>query len=163
MSSNPQWKPFQPPCTMNQDPAILDFKSMTVPSKPPQSCSYRNTTNCFGGDYPSSPREKSAPYSSPYSPITTVTTRHSGRFPIGTFSVDTNNTFNSSGDGLGSPASNNVYTNGNNGSTNSTYDSNSANQGTRETGIIEKLLVSLMTLKVLVHILILLRFPWRRI
>ncbi|XP_044733943.1 cold shock domain-containing protein E1 [Chrysoperla carnea] len=142
MSSNPQWKPFQPPCTMNQDPAILDFKSMTVPSKPPQSCSYRNTTSCFGGDYPSSPREKSAPYSSPYSPITTVTTRHSGRFPIGTFSVDTNNTFNSSGDGLGSPASNNVYTNGNNGSTNSTYDSNSSNQGTRETGIIEKLLHS---------------------
>jgi hypothetical protein len=29
MSTNPQWKSFQPPDTMNQDSAIIDFKPMT--------------------------------------------------------------------------------------------------------------------------------------
>lgn len=58
------------------------------------------------------------------------------RFPtIGTFSLDSNNTYNSAGD---SPP---IFSNGNS-SASSYNDSNSANQGTRETGIIEKLLHS---------------------
>lgn len=30
MSTNPQWKTFQPPDVMHQDSAILDFKNMTT-------------------------------------------------------------------------------------------------------------------------------------
>lgn len=33
MSTNPQWKTFQPPDTMNQDSAIIDFKSVTANGK----------------------------------------------------------------------------------------------------------------------------------
>lgn len=33
MSTNPQWKSFQPPDTMNQDSAIIDFKSLTSNGK----------------------------------------------------------------------------------------------------------------------------------
>lgn len=68
------------------------------------------------------------------------TTHTTSRFPIGTFSLDSNNVYNSSGDTL----SNNVFSNGNNSSYN---DSNSANLGTRETGIIEKLLVSCLEIE----------------
>lgn len=64
------------------------------------------------------------------------TTQTNARFPIGTFSIDSHNMFNSSGD---NSLNNSVFSNGN--SSNSYNDSNSSNLGTRETGIIEKLLV----------------------
>lgn len=62
------------------------------------------------------------------------------RFPIGTFTgTESNDLYN--GDSLQSP-SNNTF-NASNNSNNSSYnDSSLNNQGTRETGIIEKLLVS---------------------
>lgn len=106
---------------------------MTVPSngKSPQSFNFRS--NSYSGDY-SSVMDKSPSSYSPYG----SSSRTSARFPIGTFSLDSNNMFNS-GDNLGSPPSNSVFSNGNSSSYN---DSNSANLGTRETGIIEKLLHS---------------------
>lgn len=68
------------------------------------------------------------------------------RFPtIGTFSLDSNNTYNSAGD---SPP---IFSNGNS-SASSYNDSNSANQGTRETGIIEKLLVISFTILLLIRL-----------
>lgn len=132
MSSN-QWKSFQSPSSMSQESTILDFKSMAVPSngKSPQSYNFRS--NSYSGDYPSV-MDKSPTYSSPYG----GSSRTSARFPIGTFTLDSNNMFNS-GDNLGSPPNNSVFSNGNSSSYN---DSNSANLGTRETGIIEKLLHS---------------------
>lgn len=153
MSTNPHWKFQEPASTMNQDfnqdPAILDFKSMTVLSTKSTS-NYPNSS--FSGDYPTSPRQKSAQYSYS-SPIVSqqqpaTQQRHSsGRFPIGTFTIDTNNTFNSSGDGLASPSTPTYNSNGNNGFNNSSsYGSSGSDsagaQGTRETGIIEKLLHS---------------------
>lgn len=164
MSSNPQWKSFQPPPSMNQDSTILDFKSMTVPSngKSPQSFNFRSNSYS-SGDYNSTSnnaatvtattgvnmmdKSTSNNYGSSYSSTSnSANSRTSARFPIGTFSLDSNNMFNntstssnnSSGDALSSPSNNTVFTNGNS----SSYDSNSANLGTRETGIIEKLLHS---------------------
>lgn len=142
MSSNPQWKSFQPPASMNQDSTILDFKSMTVPSngKSPQSFSFRS--NSYSGDYMLDKSPSSNSFSGGYGASnSTTSTRASARFPIGTFSLDSNNVFNShssGGDGLSSPNNSNGNTNNS-----SSYDSNSsANLGTRETGIIEKLLHS---------------------
>lgn len=138
MSSNAQWKTFQPSTNMAQDTTILDFKPMnsigSSNGKSPQTFNFRS--NSYSGDYPNvmdkSPTYNSSPYSG--------TSRSSARFPIGTFTLDSNNLFNS-GDNLGSPPNNSVFSNGN--SSNSNYnDSNSANLGTRETGIIEKLLHS---------------------
>jgi hypothetical protein len=66
--------------------------------------------------------------------------RGSGRFPIGTFTGNesSNNMYN--GDNIASPPVNS--TGSSNNSTSSYNDSALGNQGTRETGIIEKLLVS---------------------
>lgn len=133
MSSNPQWKSFQPPSSMNQESTILDFKSMTVPSNGKSSQTFNFRSNSYSGDY-TSVMDKSPSSYNPYG----SSSRTSARFPIGTFSLDSNNMFNS-GDNLGSPPSNSVFSNGNSSSYN---DSNSANLGTRETGIIEKLLHS---------------------
>lgn len=100
--------------------------------------SNRSSTNNsrYGPDFPLLPDKSStSPYnSSLYG--SSSTTHTTSRFPIGTFTLDSNNVYNSSGD---SNMGNNVFSNGNN-STNYN-DSNSANLGTRETGIIEKLLV----------------------
>lgn len=132
---------------------------MTVPSngKSPQSFNFRSNSYS-GGDYNSTSnnaattavnmmdKSTSNSYGSSYSSTSnSANSRTSARFPIGTFSLDSNNMFNnssssnnSSGDTLSSPSNNTVFTNGNS----SSYDSNSANLGTRETGIIEKLLHS---------------------
>lgn len=131
MSNNPQWKSFQSPSSMSQEATILDFKSISNNGKSSQTFSFRS--NSYSGDY-TNVMEKSQSSYSPYG----SSSRTSARFPIGTFSLDSNNMFNS-GDNLGSPPSNSVFSNGNNSSYN---DSNSANLGTRETGIIEKLLHS---------------------
>ncbi|KAK9712515.1 SUZ-C motif [Popillia japonica] len=137
MSTNPQWKSFQPPDTMNQDSAILDFKTMTSNAKS-QAFNFNNrstSSSRFGSDFPTLQDKSSSFNSNLYG--SSSATNATGRFPIGTFSLDTNNMYNSSGDSL----SNSVFSNGNN--SNSSYsDSNSANLGTRETGIIEKLLHS---------------------
>lgn len=130
MSTNPQWKTFQPPDVMHQDSAILDFKSMTTNGKSTQAFNFTrsNSSSRFGPDFPLL-QDKSS-YSSLYGSSSTT-----ARFPpIGTFSLDSNNVYNSSGD---SP-SNSIFSNGNT----SYSESNSANLGTRETGIIEKLLHS---------------------
>lgn len=155
MSTNPQWKNFQSPDAM-QDASIIDFKSVTTNGNYPThnflrtlhiidflgkssqafNFSNRSTTNSrYGPDFPLLPDKSStSPYnSSLYG--SSSTTHTTSRFPIGTFTLDSNNVYNSSGD---SNMGNNVFSNGN--STNYN-DSNSANLGTRETGIIEKLLV----------------------
>ncbi|KAJ3661105.1 hypothetical protein Zmor_005521 [Zophobas morio] len=137
MSTNPQWKSFQPPDTMSQDSAIIDFKPMTSNGKSSQAFNFtnRSTTNSrFGQDFPLL-QDKSSSFSNGLYGSSS-TTHTNSRFPIGTFSLDSNNMFNSSGD---STLTNNVFSNGNNSSYN---DSNSSNLGTRETGIIEKLLHS---------------------
>ncbi|RZC42843.1 cold shock domain-containing protein E1 [Asbolus verrucosus] len=137
MSTNPQWKSFQPPDTMNQDSAIIDFKPMTSNGKASQAFNFtnRSTSNSrFGQDFPLL-QDKSSSFSNGLYGSSS-TTHTNSRFPIGTFSLDSNNMFNSSGD---STLTNNVFSNGNNSSYN---DSNSSNLGTRETGIIEKLLHS---------------------
>ncbi|XP_029053102.1 cold shock domain-containing protein E1 isoform X2 [Osmia bicornis bicornis] len=46
MSNNPQWKTFQPPI-MNSDPAILDYKSMAIPSPKVITGSHQSTTNIY--------------------------------------------------------------------------------------------------------------------
>nr|XP_022919835.1 cold shock domain-containing protein E1 [Onthophagus taurus] len=142
MSTNPQWKTFQPPDTMNQDSAIIDFKTMTSNGKSPGfNFNNRSTsTSRFGSDFPSLQEKSSSSFNSGglYGSSST-TNASSGRFPIGTFSLDSNNVYNSSGDSL---TNSSVFSNGNNTSSSSYNDSNSANLGTRETGIIEKLLHS---------------------
>ncbi|CAG9839305.1 unnamed protein product [Diabrotica balteata] len=142
MSTNPQWKTFQPPPdTLTQDTSIMDFKSMTSTGKPSQTFNFtRSTSSSRFGDFPLL-QEKSLHYNnSLYG--SSSTTQTSPRFPIGTFSIDsTNNVFNSSGDN--SLNNTNIFSNGNNSSSSYNNDSsNSSNLGTRETGIIEKLLHS---------------------
>ncbi|CAG9855914.1 unnamed protein product [Phyllotreta striolata] len=143
MSTNPQWKTFQPPPdTLTQDPSIMDFKPMASSGKSSsQAFNYtRSTSSSRFGDFPLL-QEKSMHYNNGLYGSSS-TTHTSPRFPIGTFSLDTttNNVYNSSGDNsLNNTTS--IFSNGNN--SNSSYnDSNSSNLGTRETGIIEKLLHS---------------------
>ncbi|XP_046470735.1 RNA-binding protein Unr [Neodiprion pinetum] len=133
MSNNPQWKTFQPPI-MNSDPAILDYKSMTIPSPkvvgaPHQSGGgYRNGTGYSGDHFMGSPPSCGKNSSSYVNYPSSQTSPRNGttRFPIGTF------TGMEGGIGYtGEPATNN-----------SSYQDQSNNQGTRETGIIEKLLHS---------------------
>lgn len=131
MSSNSQWKSFQPPSSMSQD-TILDFKPMSHNGKSPQGFSFRS--NSYSGDYNVLDKQATG-----YSPYGGGSSRSSSHFPIGTFSLD-NNMFNS-GDNLGSPpGQNSLFSNGS--GSGSYSDNNSANLGTRETGIIEKLLHS---------------------
>ncbi|KAJ8922361.1 hypothetical protein NQ315_004304 [Exocentrus adspersus] len=140
MSTNPQWKTFQPPPdTLNQDSNIMDFKPMTSNGKPSQAFNFnRSTSSSRFGDFPML-QDKSLPYSNGLYGSSS-TTHTSPRFPIGTFSIDSNNVYNSSGD---NSLNNSVFSNGNNSSNSYNNDSsNSSNLGTRETGIIEKLLHS---------------------
>ncbi|XP_023030354.1 cold shock domain-containing Unr isoform X2 [Leptinotarsa decemlineata] len=143
MSTNPQWKSFQPPPDTNQDSSILDFKPMTSnANKPSQSYSFnRSTSSSRFGDFPLL-QDKSSPYNNGLYGSSS-TTHASPRFPIGTFSIDTNNVYNSSGDNSMNNSSS-MYSNGNSSSSVSYNNdsSNSSNLGTRETGIIEKLLHS---------------------
>ncbi|XP_018569827.1 cold shock domain-containing protein E1 [Anoplophora glabripennis] len=139
MSTNPQWKTFQPPPdTLNQDSNIMDFKPMTSTGKPSQAFNFsRSTSSSRFGDFPML-QEKSLPYSNGLY-ASSSTTHTSPRFPIGTFSIDSNNVYNSSGD---NSLNNSVFSNGNTSSSYNNDSSNSSNLGTRETGIIEKLLHS---------------------
>ncbi|CAG9761646.1 unnamed protein product [Ceutorhynchus assimilis] len=153
MSNNPQWKTFQPPPdSLNQDP-IIDFKSMASNGKPsPGPFNYNRTgsNSRFSQDFPllgtEKPSASQMPYSNGLYGSASATNASARNFPpIGTFSLDSNNVFNSSGDSsLNTSSSNNIFSNGNNSSSTSYNNdsSNSANMGTRETGIIEKLLHS---------------------
>ncbi|KAJ8687739.1 hypothetical protein QAD02_023533 [Eretmocerus hayati] len=129
MSSNPQWKTLQPPI-MNSDPAILEFKSMAVSSPKVisgshHSNSYRNGTN-YSGDYlDSSPTGGKNSSFSNYSGAQSSPRNGTQRFPIGTFTGLEGNA-NYPGESV----------------TNNYQGDQSVNQGTRETGIIEKLLHS---------------------
>ncbi|KAL1516675.1 hypothetical protein ABEB36_000556 [Hypothenemus hampei] len=147
MSNSPQWKPFQPP--PDQD-SIIDFKSMTnngkSSSSTPFGYSRTGSSSRFSQEFPLLGTEKPSASQMPYSNglYGSASTTHASTRnfpPIGTFSLDSNNVFNSSGDS--SMNSSLIFTNGNS-SSNSYNDScsNSANMGTRETGIIEKLLHS---------------------
>lgn len=127
MSHDSQWKTFQPPI-MNSDPAILEYKSLPISTPKVISEShqnnYRNDTD-YGGEFMDSLSSNGKNLSS-YNvfPITQSSPRNgSARFPIGTFT------------GLegGLNFAESVM--------NSTYQDQPVNQGTRETGIIEKLLV----------------------
>ncbi|KAJ8929356.1 hypothetical protein NQ314_017960 [Rhamnusium bicolor] len=116
----------------------MDFKPMTSNGKPSQAFNFnRSTSGSRFGDFPLL-QEKSLPYSNGL--YGSSSTTHTSRFPIGTFSIDSNNVYNSSGD---NSLNNSVFSNGNNSGTSYNNDSsNSSNLGTRETGIIEKLLHS---------------------
>lgn len=153
MSNNPQWKTFQPPPdSLNQDP-IIDFKTMTSNGKQSQGAfNFRSGGNSrFSQDFPLLGTEKPnasqmTSYSNGLYGSASATHASARNFPpIGTFSLDSNNVFNSSGDSSMNSSSNNIFSNGNNTSSSTSYNndsSNSANMGTRETGIIEKLLHS---------------------
>lgn len=119
---------------MNSDPAILDYKSMAIQSPKaitgshqPTSNNYRNGTNYSGDHYMGSPPEcKNSTTNYGSYPGTQSSPRNGAtRFPFEFTGMETNAGYTSE------PATNN-----------STYQDQSTNQGTRETGIIEKLLVS---------------------
>ncbi|PBC31581.1 Cold shock domain-containing protein E1 [Apis cerana cerana] len=134
MSNNPQWKTFQPPI-MNSDPAILDYKSMTIPSPKvitgshqPTTNIYRNGTNYSGDHYMMDSPPGNGKNTIQYAgyPNTKMSRNEVTRFPFGTFTGMEGSTGYTE-----EPTTNN-----------STYQDQSENQGTRETGIIEKLLHS---------------------
>ncbi|PSN48449.1 hypothetical protein C0J52_16573 [Blattella germanica] len=156
MSNNPQWKSFQPP-SMNSDTAILDFKSMTIPNNSTTAnfhssngTNFNSSSNHYQGA-PSAPKDSpnnvytsKATSSNHYSNYNSYSapnnSRGGGRFPIGTFTGNegSNNMYNS--ENIGSPP---VNSTGSSNNTSSSYnDSALGNQGTCETGIIEKLLHS---------------------
>lgn len=151
MSSNPQWKSFQPP-TMNSDSSILDYtKSLTIQNNATPSSNYRSSSN--GSGYNSSSNNynpgsniknlsnnmfSSNTSTSNYSSNYNAYQSNNSRFPqIGTFSTDSTDSY--SGD---NSSTNNSYNSPSNNS--NSYNDSSNNQGTRETGIIEKLLVILV-------------------
>ncbi|XP_015126101.1 cold shock domain-containing protein E1 [Diachasma alloeum] len=131
MSNNPQWKSFQPPI-MNSDPAILDYKSMSIPTKSivggTQSTNshYRNGMS-YGGDvhgYMGSPPDSGKISYTGYAPATSPR-NGTARFPNRSLNMENNTQYTQE------PVTNN-----------SSYQDQSANQGPREAGIIEKLLHS---------------------
>nr|CAD7569383.1 unnamed protein product [Timema californicum] len=158
MSNNPQWKSFQSPA-MNSDSAILDYKPLTITSNSTATPNFHNLSNGthFNSgnnhyqDLQSSPKEipnnlysSKASSSNSYSPqydsySSSNNSRSGGRFPIGTFTGNEGSSNIYNGDTMSSPP----VSNANNSTNNSSYnDSSQNNQGTRETGIIEKLLHS---------------------
>lgn len=158
MSNNPQWKSFQPP-NMNSDTAILDFKSLTIPNSSttsnfhnsPNGTNFNSSSNHYQGassapkDSPSnaytSKPTSSNHYSGNYNSYSTSNNgRGGGRFPISTFTGTEGSSTVYNGDSISSPPLN--TTGSSNNSTTSYNDSALGNQGTRETGIIEKLLHS---------------------
>ncbi|XP_063987140.1 cold shock domain-containing protein E1-like isoform X2 [Diachasmimorpha longicaudata] len=131
MSNDPQWKSFQPPI-MNSDPAILDYKSMSIPTKSivggTQSTNshYRNGTG-YRGDvqgYMGSPPDGGKISYTGYAPATSPR-NGTARFPNRSLNMDNNAQYTQE------PVTNN-----------SSYQDQSVNQGLREAGIIEKLLHS---------------------
>ncbi|XP_033340905.2 cold shock domain-containing Unr [Megalopta genalis] len=120
MSNNPQWKTFQPPI-MNSDPAILDYKSVAIPSPKVIMGSHQTATNIY---------RNGTNYGSDHYMTDSTNTQKSRKelssFPFGTFTGMEGNAGYTE-----DPSTNN-----------STYQDQSANQGPRETGIIEKLLHS---------------------
>lgn len=144
MSGNPQWKNFQPPDIMNQDSAILDLKSLGNTGKSSQAFNFNRSTSSsrFVQEFPllqDKSSSSNAPYSNNgiYGSSSATQAGNGSRFSIGTFSLDSNSVFNSSGDN--NP---NIFSSPQASANNSSFDSNSTNLGTRETGIIEKLLHS---------------------
>lgn len=130
MSNNPQWKDFQPPI-MNSDPAILDYKSLAIPTKKVVSAcqqsanSYRNGTNYTGDHY--------------------IMDSDSEIYTGGITSPRNGGTrFNTSRTVASMEGSVTSYTADSTTNTNnlSSYQDQSNNQGPREAGIIEKLLVN---------------------
>ncbi|KAF6201517.1 hypothetical protein GE061_003908 [Apolygus lucorum] len=143
-NSNPQWKSFQPPL----DTSILDFKPMRGTGYP--------TSRGYGGSFDplmkdmannlfsSSQSQSNFSYnvfgSSNNSQASNNIPSTVPRFPIGTFTgTEGTDMFNTD-----SSSSNNTYNNSmSNSTSNNDYnDGSQNNQGTRETGIIEKLLHS---------------------
>jgi len=159
MSNNPQWKSFQPP-NMNSDTAILDFKSLTIPNSSttsnfhnsPNGTNFNSSSNHYQGAS-SAPKDSSSNaytnkatssnhYSANYNSYSTSNNgRGGGRFPIGTFTGTESSSTMYNGESIASPPLN--TTGSSNNSTTSYSDSALGSQGTRETGIIEKLLVSI--------------------
>lgn len=150
MSHNPQWKSFQPP-TMNSDTSILDYKSMNLQNNGSPPSNYHRSPSGYN-NFQSPPNMKdisnnvfsntASNYTSNYN---MYSSGNNSRFPpIGTFNnAEANEIFN--GDNLSSPTTlNNSFNNSatTNNSNSSYNDSTLSNQGTRETGIIEKLLHS---------------------
>ncbi|XP_063227409.1 cold shock domain-containing protein E1-like isoform X2 [Bacillus rossius redtenbacheri] len=172
MSNNPQWKSFQPPPINSDssilDYKTMTINSNSSFHSSPNGTSYSGNNSQYSGlqsspkDIPnnmfaskaSSSNMYSAQYNNPYpSPNNSRGSNGGGggsgsgggsgggggRFPIGTFSVNdggSSNVYN--GEAVSSPPSGNA-----NNASNSNYnDSALNNQGTRETGIIEKLLHS---------------------
>ncbi|XP_076285860.1 cold shock domain-containing Unr [Lasioglossum baleicum] len=134
MSNNPQWKTFQPPI-MNSDPAILDYKSVAIPNPKVIMGSHQSATNIYrnGTNYGSDHYMADSPPGNGKNNInyagytnTQKSRKEVNRFPFGTFT------------GMEGNAGYTEETSTNN----STDQDQSANQGTRETGIIEKLLHS---------------------
>nr|CAD7458593.1 unnamed protein product [Timema tahoe] len=153
-----KWKSFQSPA-MNSDSAILDYKPLTITSNSTATPNFHNLSNGthFNSgnnhyqDLQSSPKEipnnlysSKASSSNSYSPqydsySSSNNSRGGGRFPIGTFTGNEGSSNIYNGDTMSSP----TVSNANNSTNNSSYnDSSQNNQGTRETGIIEKLLHS---------------------
>lgn len=134
MSNNPQWKTFQPPI-MNSDPAILDYKSMAIPSPKTITPSHQQTTNNYRNGTNYSDHYMGSPLGCDKNSTTTNYGNYPGaqtsprngatRLSFEFTGIETNAGY------TGEPAANNP-----------SYQDQSANQGTRETGIIEKLLVS---------------------
>ena len=122
---------------MNSDPAILDYKSMTIPSPKVITGShqattniYRNGTNYSGDHYMMDSPPGNGKNSIQYAgyPNTKMSRNEVTRFPFGTFTGMEGSTGYTE-----EPTTNN-----------STYQDQAENQGTRETGIIEKLLVRIL-------------------
>uniref|UniRef100_T1HMA0 CSD domain-containing protein n=1 Tax=Rhodnius prolixus TaxID=13249 RepID=T1HMA0_RHOPR len=129
MSSNPQWKSFQPPTLT--DTSIIDYKPMPVMKDMVANNLYAQTHNNYAnynvyGGAAGGGGGGGGPASNPSSGQQSNNSS-TARFPIGTFTTsDGADLYN------GDTSSNNSYNMGN----------SSNNTGTRETGIIEKLLHS---------------------
>ncbi|KAF7273268.1 cold shock domain-containing Unr isoform X2 [Rhynchophorus ferrugineus] len=151
MANNPQWKTFQPPSEALTQESIIDYKAMTSNGKTNQSAfnfSRSGTNSRFSQEFPllgtDKPNSSQMSYSNGLYGSASATHASARNFPpIGTFSsLESNNVFNSSGDSSMNTSSSNIFSNGNNTNTSYNDSSNSGNMGTRETGIIEKLLHS---------------------
>lgn len=161
MSHNPQWKSFQPPPTMNSETSILDYKTMNLQNNSNPSTNYHRSSSGYNNFQTPPPSQQNSMkdisnnvYSSNTASNYTTTnisnynvypSGNNSRFPpIGTFTgAEANEIFN--GDNTSSSPLNNSFNNSTatNNSNSSYNDSTLSNQGTRETGIIEKLLVSI--------------------
>ena len=130
MSSDPQWKSFQP-SAMDSDTAILDFKTLSIAS--PNGSPYNsgaNGSNNHHGNYNHYPPSYGSSGGS--------------SFPIGTFTGREGNDSVFNGDANTNSSSNSNSFNQQQQQTQTQHQNNSDgayHNATRETGIIEKLLV----------------------